>query len=41
MSFKELGLSAPLLKAIKEQGYTKPTPIQEQAIPIVLQKKIF
>jgi len=39
MSFQKLGLSAPLLKAIKEQGYTKPTPIQEQAIPIVLQKK--
>ena len=39
MSFKELGLSDPLLKAIKEQGYTKPTPIQEQAIPVILNRK--
>ncbi len=39
MSFNNLGLSAPLLKAIKEQGYTTPTPIQAQAIPVILQKK--
>ncbi len=39
MSFNNLGLSAPLLKAIKEQGYTKPTPIQEQAIPVILSRK--
>ena len=39
MSFNNLGLSAPLLKAIKEQGYTKPTPIQEQAIPVILNRK--
>jgi len=39
MSFKELGLSDQLLKAIKEQGYTEPTPIQKQAIPIILEKK--
>ncbi len=39
MSFNNLGLSAPLLKAIKEQGYTQPTPIQAQAIPVILQKK--
>ena len=39
MSFNSLGLSAPLLKAIKEQGYDKPTPIQAQSIPIILQKK--
>ncbi|MDH4944146.1 DEAD/DEAH box helicase [Sulfurimonas sp. C5] len=39
MTFKELGLSAPLLKAIQEQGYTKATPIQEKAIPVVLEKK--
>ncbi|MEA1893082.1 MAG: DEAD/DEAH box helicase [Campylobacterota bacterium] len=39
MSFNNLGLSAPLLKAIKEQGYTKPTPIQEKAIPVILQRK--
>ena len=39
MSFTTLGLSAPILKAIKEQGYTKPTPIQKQAIPVILSKK--
>ncbi|ABB43306.1 DEAD/DEAH box helicase-like protein [Sulfurimonas denitrificans DSM 1251] len=39
MSFTTLGLSAPILKAIKDQGYTKPTPIQKQAIPIILSKK--
>jgi len=39
MSFTTLGLSAPLLRAIKEEGYTKPTPIQKQAIPIILSKK--
>lgn len=39
MTFKELGLIEPLLRAIKEQGYTKPSPIQESAIPIVLDKK--
>jgi ATP-dependent RNA helicase RhlE len=39
MSFSNLGLSKPLLRAIQEQGYTKPTPIQEQAIPVILSKK--
>jgi len=39
MSFEKLGLNAHLLKAIKEQGYETPTPIQEQAIPIILQRK--
>lgn len=39
MTFKDLGLALPILKAIDEQGYTNPTPIQEQAIPILLQKK--
>ena len=38
MTFKELGLIEPLLKAIKDKGYTKPSPIQEQAIPIILEK---
>ncbi|XOB62901.1 DEAD/DEAH box helicase [Campylobacterota bacterium DY0563] len=38
MSFSHLGLNPNILKAIKEQGYTKPTPIQKQAIPIVLEK---
>ena len=37
MSFDSLGLSAELLRAISEQGYTKPTPIQSKAIPIILQ----
>ena len=36
MQFTELGLSAELLRAIGEQGYTTPTPIQAQAIPHVL-----
>jgi len=39
MSFTTLGLSDPILKAIKEQGYTTPTPIQKQAIPIILEKR--
>jgi len=37
MTFKELGLSDELLLAIKEQGYTTPTPVQAKAIPVVLQ----
>jgi len=36
MSFDSLGLSEPILKAIAKQGYDKPSPIQEQAIPAVL-----
>ena len=36
MSFESLGLSAELLRAIAEAGYTTPTPIQEKAIPSVL-----
>ncbi len=39
MSFNTLGLSEPILRAIKEQGYSEPTPIQKQAIPIILSKK--
>lgn len=39
MSFALLGLSAPLLDAVSKQGYDKPTPIQEQAIPAILQGK--
>src|SRR3972149_2137896 len=35
-SFQNLGLSAELLRAVAEQGYTQPTPIQSQAIPVVL-----
>ena len=36
INFQDLGLSAPLLRAIEEKGYENPTPIQEQAIPPVL-----
>lgn len=36
MSFADLGLSDELLKAVEDSGYTKPTPIQEKAIPIIL-----
>jgi len=36
MSFASLGLSAPLLKAVADQGYDTPSPIQLQAIPAVL-----
>jgi ATP-dependent RNA helicase RhlE len=39
MSFDSLGLSVELLRAINEQGYTKPTPIQKQAIPVILEGK--
>jgi ATP-dependent RNA helicase RhlE len=35
--FENLNLIAPILKALTEEGYTNPTPIQEQAIPVVLQ----
>lgn len=37
MSFKDLLLAEPLLRALATEGYEHPTPIQEQAIPIVLQ----
>jgi ATP-dependent RNA helicase RhlE len=36
MSFDSLGLSADILRAVAEQGYQEPTPIQRQAIPVVL-----
>ncbi|MEO0350582.1 MAG: DEAD/DEAH box helicase [Cyanobacteria bacterium P01_A01_bin.15] len=36
MSFDTLGLCAELLRAIDDQGYTEPTPIQQQAIPVIL-----
>ncbi|MBC8055348.1 MAG: DEAD/DEAH box helicase, partial [Rhizobiales bacterium] len=36
MSFDDLGLAEPLLRAVHEYGYTTPTPIQAQAIPTVL-----
>lgn len=37
MSFQELNLIEPILKALQSEGYTQPTPIQEQAIPSILQ----
>jgi ATP-dependent RNA helicase RhlE len=37
MKFDELNLAAPILRAVQEQGYETPTPIQAQAIPVVLQ----
>ena len=37
MEFSELGLSPELLRAVAEASYTQPTPIQQKAIPIVLQ----
>jgi len=37
MTFNELGLSEEILRAVREQGYSKPTPIQAQAIPVVLE----
>jgi len=39
MSFENLNLIEPILRALKTEGYTTPTPIQEQAIPIVLQRR--
>ncbi len=38
-SFDELGLSQPLLRAIEQAGYTEPTDIQAQAIPVALNKQ--
>jgi ATP-dependent RNA helicase RhlE len=39
MSFDSLGLSAALLRAVSDQGYSVPTPIQEKAIPVILEGK--
>ena len=39
MSFSNLGLCAELLRAIKEEGYTTPTPIQAKSIPVILSNK--
>ena len=39
MKFTDLGLSAEILRAIAEQGYDTPTPIQQQAIPVVLDRR--
>ncbi|TYP99783.1 ATP-dependent RNA helicase RhlE [Tenacibaculum adriaticum] len=39
MTFKSLGLKEELLKAVEEKGYTTPSPIQEKAIPVILERK--
>src|SRR5215469_16075793 len=39
LSFQHLNLIEPLLKALNDEGYTTPTPIQQQAIPIILERK--
>lgn len=38
-TFDQLNLAAPLLKALHSSGYTKPTPIQEQAIPHAMNRR--
>lgn len=38
MTFQELNIIEPILRALEEKGYTNPTPIQQDAIPVVLQK---
>ena len=37
MAFEKLNLAASLMQAIQERGYEKPTPIQEQAIPLIME----
>ncbi|MCW3123227.1 MAG: box helicase [Flavipsychrobacter sp.] len=39
MTFNELNLIEPVLQALEKEGYKNPTPIQEQAIPIIMQRK--
>ncbi|MEI9945518.1 MAG: DEAD/DEAH box helicase [Chitinophagaceae bacterium] len=39
MSFNNLQLIEPLLKALSDEGYTTPTPVQQQAIPVILDHK--
>ena len=41
MRFRDLGLDAPILRALEEQGYVRPSPIQEQAIPPALAGREF
>jgi ATP-dependent RNA helicase RhlE len=40
MLFEDLSLSKSIQRAVYEQGYTNPTPIQEQSIPLVLAGRI-
>ena len=39
MTFQQLGVIDPILRALSAEGYTNPTPIQEQSIPILLRGK--
>ena len=39
MSFDALGLSPELLRAVSDEGYTEPTPVQREAIPLVLDRR--
>lgn len=39
MTFQELNIIEPILRALQEKGYTNPTPIQEDAIPVVLKNQ--
>ena len=39
MNFKDLDIIEPILRSVQEEGYKNPTPIQEQAIPILLRRK--
>lgn len=39
MKFEELDIIAPILKAVEEKGYEEPTPIQQEAIPVVMAGK--
>jgi ATP-dependent RNA helicase RhlE len=38
-TFEQLPLSAPIQRALKEKGYTRPSPIQEKAIPVLLERR--
>ncbi len=39
MTFNDMGIISPILQALNDEGYTQPTPIQEQAIPIILEQR--
>lgn len=39
MTFEQLGIIEPILKALQQEGYTNPTPIQLQSIPSVLERR--
>ena len=37
MTFQDLKLAKPILRAIELEGYSEPTPIQEKSIPVILE----